>query len=92
MKIDLYTKSMLTIIAVGIVALVIQNFTTSAEAQFGNRGIQKVALCARVVDKCVEYYDADKSFLTLSVVDTRVLSQLEFLNKQIAMLVGRSRF
>jgi hypothetical protein len=33
MKIDLYTKSMLTIIAVGIVALVIQNFTKPAEAQ-----------------------------------------------------------
>ena len=35
MKVDQYTKSILTVIAVAMVALVMQNFTTSAEAQFG---------------------------------------------------------
>ena len=35
MKVDLYTKSILTVIAVAMVAPVTHNITTPAEAQFG---------------------------------------------------------
>ena len=92
MKIDLYTKSMLTIIAVGIVALVIQNFTTSAEAQWDNRNIQKVEICSESHTRCVGNYTPKGRLPSLMVHDMIVSSQLDFLNKQIAMLVGRSRF
>ena len=94
MKIDLYTKSMLTIIAVGIVALVIQNFTKPAEAQFG--GVDKVALYHKDGDMRigVKRNKANPGLGYLNVVDdiasnqrVTISNQLEFLNKQIGMLV-----
>jgi len=42
MKIDLYTKLMLTVIAFALVGLVAQNYSTNAIAQ---GAVQKVAIC-----------------------------------------------
>ncbi|MCK8786642.1 hypothetical protein M0638_19895 [Roseomonas sp. NAR14] len=51
MQTDRYTKSVLTVIAAALVALVVQNAVPKAEAQ--NRAVQPVALCSMSGDQCV---------------------------------------
>lgn len=45
MKIDIYTKGVLTVIAAALVAIVVQNGVSTATAQ---SGITKVAVCDRL--------------------------------------------
>ena len=57
MKIDLYTKAILTVIAAALVVHVGQNFIGPANAQFGNElsfttgGALRVAICGGVADR-----------------------------------------
>jgi hypothetical protein len=66
-KVDQYTKSILTVIAVAMVALVMQNFTTSAEAQFGGGSEMIVPIDTRhgvfqLRDSKVRYCNVDKCY------------------------------
>jgi hypothetical protein len=52
MKIDIYTKGVLTVIAGALVAIVVQNGVSTATAQSG--GITKVALCDPLYGVCAD--------------------------------------
>jgi hypothetical protein len=70
-----------------MVALVAQNITTPAEAQFGNRGVQKFTLCSEFQDKCVGYTNFGSLTSNLDVFDLRSFDQLRELNRQMGMLL-----
>jgi len=55
MKVDLYTKSVLTIIAVALSAIAIKSYPSAAHAQFDS--IQKVAICSPDGENCAYVSD-----------------------------------
>ena len=63
MKIDLYTKAVLTVIAAALVALVGQNFTKPAQAQF-DRKPKVTTGGALVVTVCGGFMNADCAYVS----------------------------
>lgn len=43
--VDRYTKAVLTVIAIALVVIAVQNMVHSSAAQLSNAGIQKVQIC-----------------------------------------------
>jgi hypothetical protein len=68
MKIDLYTKSVLTVIAFSLVAIVIQNAISDAHAS--GKGIQKVMICDPLYDRCARVADTKVGKETVDVLLT----------------------
>ena len=86
MKIDLYTKSILTIIAFALVALVMENFIQRADAK--NKASQIVGICATNSSKCVAHYDSDKEGISyLGVLDAYAFEQLKGVNMQLKSIL-----
>ena len=86
MKIDLYTKSILTVIAAALVGLMMQNFIPLADAK--TQASQVVGICATNSNKCVAHYDSNKEGVSyLGVLDAYAFEQLKGINLQLKSLV-----
>ena len=86
MKIDLYTKSILTIIAFALVVLSLQNFTSDADAKYQASDI--VGICALNSEKCVAHYDSGEEGVSfLGVIDSYAFQQLKVINTQLKVIV-----
>ncbi|MFQ5993330.1 MAG: hypothetical protein ACE5NA_12915 [Nitrospiraceae bacterium] len=58
MKINLYTKSVLTIIALSLATLALQDIVPEVNAE--QQGIQKVAICDPISSRCARVGTASK--------------------------------
>ena len=86
MKIDLYTKSILTIIAFSLVVISLQNFTSDADAKYQASNI--VGICALNSEKCVAHYDSGEEGVSfLGVIDSYSFKQLKGINSQLKVIV-----
>ena len=75
MKVDLYTKTILTVIAIALVSISSQNFIKNAEA---DNHIQKVAICNIQGEFCtkVTKYNGNDTIITYSPENAKLNAQL----------------
>lgn len=65
MKVDFYTKSILTIIALALSVIAMKEFPPSAEATSSD--VQKVAICSENGKDCIGIYRSKDNALLLGV-------------------------
>ena len=85
MKIDLYTKTVLTFIAFSLTFIALQNFIPRADAKI--KATQAVGICAVNSEKCVAHYDSNKEGVSyLGVLDAYAFEQLKGINQQLKLI------